>query len=76
MANWREYFAHDDANQYFEFLLGDPGYVGADMLILRRVGSNEISQSANMEVVSVFNKMHAGRRIKVEWGIGGLKRKF
>ena len=23
-----------------------------------------------------YNKMHAGLRVRVEWGIGGLKRKF
>lgn len=26
--------------------------------------------------LTAYNKMHAGYRVKVEWGIGGLKRKF
>ena len=32
---WHDYFTHDDANQYFEYVLGDSGYVSTEMFILR-----------------------------------------
>lgn len=58
-----------------EYLLGDPGYFGLDEFILRRVSGRETS-SKNNPVVAEFNKMHAGYRVQVEWGIGGMKMKF
>ena len=38
---WRNFFTHDD--DYFEYLLGDPGYVDEDMFIIRRIGQREIA---------------------------------
>lgn len=72
-ANWRDFFEHDD--QYFQYLLGDPGYTGEDMYIMRRVAGREIEPGWE-SVINAFNSMHAGRRVCVEWGIGGLKRKW
>ncbi|KAG9399874.1 hypothetical protein AC1031_011295 [Aphanomyces cochlioides] len=71
--NWRNYFTVSDS--YFEYLLGDPGYVGEEMFIMRRVGTREFADHGHLSRIHLFNKMHAGVRIKVEWGIGGLKRK-
>jgi hypothetical protein len=71
--NWRRYFTHTDG--YFEYLLGDPGYVGEGMFIMRQIGRREVAEGGEMAVVVVFNSMHAGYRVQVEWGIGGLKRK-
>ena len=34
--NWREYFTH--RYDYFEYVLGDPGYVGEEMFIMHRIG--------------------------------------
>lgn len=72
--NWRRHFTHRD--EYFEYLLGDPGYVGEEMFIMRRIGRREVPDEENLEVVDAFNAMHAGFRVRVEWGIGGLKRKW
>jgi len=72
--NWRRYFTHSD--EYFEYLLGDPGYVGEDMFIMRRIGRRETVEDGEMSVIDAFNSMHAGYRVQVEWGIGGLKRKW
>jgi hypothetical protein len=72
--NWRQYFTHN--HDYFEYLLGDPGYVGEEMFIMRRVGRREIPDDGDVEVTDAFNAMHAGYRVRVEWGIGGLKRKW
>jgi hypothetical protein len=76
---WRQKFTRTESAEgdYFEYLLGDPGYLGVDMYILRRVDRRE--QNAGNppnQVVEAFNKHHAGLRIQVEWGIGGLKNRF
>jgi len=73
MQEWRSYFTHED--HYFEYLLGDPGYVGEDMIIMRRISDREIPAGSE-DVVDAFNRVHAGVRIRVEWGIGGMKRKW
>jgi hypothetical protein len=73
---WRERFAHNDVNQYFEYVLGDSGYVGTEMFIMRRIQGHEMDEGISEEVVNAWNKMHAGYRIQVEWGIGGLKQKW
>lgn len=38
--NWRHCFAHED--EYFEYLLGDPGYIGEEHFIMRRIGVLEL----------------------------------
>ena len=76
MLEWRQKFTHSDEQSYYEYLLGDPGYVGADMFILRMIGVTEMGANSNESVIEAFNKLRAGRRVKVEWGIGGLKMKF
>jgi hypothetical protein len=34
--SWHQYFVH--ADEYFEFLLGDLGYTGKDLFMLRHMG--------------------------------------
>jgi DDE superfamily endonuclease len=70
--NWREYFRCDNLDDVQEYLLGDPGYMGAEMFILRRVDGREVIDEGSA-VADAFNKRHASRRVQVEWGIGGLK---
>ena len=41
---------------------------------MRQRGPPRINQ--NMEVIDAFNAVHGGMRVRVEWGIGGLKRKW
>lgn len=72
--NWRHHFTHTD--EYFEYLLGDPGYLGESMFIMRRLGTHERPPDADDLAITTYNKMHAGYRVQVEWGIGGLKRKW
>jgi hypothetical protein len=75
--NWQNYFTITD--DYQEYLLGDPGYMGEDAFIMRRVDRREIPDDADqneLSAIDAYNKMHAGYRIQVEWGIGGMKRKF
>jgi hypothetical protein len=53
--------------------------MGEDMFIMRRVDRREIPDDADeheLSAIDAYNKMHAGYRIQVECGIGGLKRKF
>src|SRR5690349_2283130 len=35
-----------------------------------------LAYPTNMEAIDAFNAVHAGLRVKVEWGIGGMKRKW
>ncbi len=46
------------------------------MFIMWRIGRQEIILNANMDAVHAYNKMHVGYMVQVEWGIGGLKRKW
>ena len=73
---WRDHFVHDDVNQYFEYVLGDSGYVGIEMFIMRQIQRHEMGEGISQEVVNTWNKMHAGYCIQVEWSIGGLKQKW
>ena len=57
-------------------LLGDPGYVGEDMFIVRRIGRRKTVVEGEMSVIDAFNSIHSGHRVQVEWGIVGLKRKW
>ena len=43
---------------------------------MRRVDHREIAADGDMRLIDGFNALHAGRRVQVEWGIGGLKRKW
>jgi hypothetical protein len=72
---WRDFFTHRD--DYLEYLPGDTGYVGEEMFIMRRIGQRELpAEDLDNQAVHQFNKMHACLKVRVEWGIGGLKRKF
>ena len=72
--NWREYFEHTD--QYFEYLLGDPGYIGEEMFVMHRIRPRTVRPGQQMDAVDAFNAVHGGIRVRVEWGIGGMKRKW
>ena len=45
------------------------------MYIMRRIDARETSD-ADGAAIDAFNKSHANKRVKVEWGIGGMKMKF
>ena len=42
---------------------------------MRRLGSQKQNLLADNDAINAYNKMHAGFRVQVEWGIGGFKRK-
>ncbi len=37
------------------------------------IKKHKLMPKVEMEVVRVYNKMHASFRVKMDWGIGGLK---
>ncbi len=43
---------------------------------MRRVGRCEIGPNDESNVIKAYNKMYVGYKMWVEWGIGGLKRKW
>jgi hypothetical protein len=56
--------------------LGDPNYLGEDMFIMKRIRRCEIGLNVDQDVIRAYNKMHVGYKVQMEWGIGGLKRKW
>ncbi len=72
--NWHQFFLHGD--KYFEYLLGYPGYLGEEMFIMRRIGRCEVGPNVDQNVIRAYNKIHAKYRVRMEWGISGLKRKW
>jgi hypothetical protein len=59
-------------------VLDDPGYVGEEMFIIHCFGQpqRELHPNGSMSTIDAFNAVHGGYRVKVEWGIGGRKRKW
>jgi hypothetical protein len=72
--NWSQYFTQGDG--YFEYLLGDPSFVGEKMFIMQRIKRRKLMPNVDHAEVRGYNKMHASFRVQLEWGIGGLKRKW
>ena len=73
-GQWRDFFTQNDC--VHKYLFGDPGYSGEDMFIMRRLGIREFLEDADTGSIRAYNKMHVGYRVRVEWGIGGLKHKW
>jgi len=63
-------------DEYFEYLLGDPSYLGEEMFIMRRIRRSEIGPNVDQHVIRTYNKIHGRYGVRVEWGISGLKRKW
>jgi len=47
-----------------------------EMFIMWKIGWWELTPDVDHAIVWAYNKMYAGFRVQVEWGIGGLKRKW
>ncbi len=63
-------------NDYFKYLLGNPSYMGEEMFVMWRLGKCELAFGHDLNVVHVYNEMHARYIVWVESGIGGLKWKW
>ncbi len=59
---------HDE--KYFEYMLGDLGYLHEGMFIMKRIGRCEVGFNVDQDSIKTCNKMHVGYRIQMEWGIG------
>jgi hypothetical protein len=57
-------------DDYFEYLLRDPNYMGEEMFIMKHVGRKELALNANQNAFKTFKKMN------VEWGTGALNGKW
>jgi hypothetical protein len=53
-------------DEYFEYLVGDYGYLSEEMFIMRKIGRHEIGPN-DQDVIKAYNKMH---RVWVKWGLG------
>jgi hypothetical protein len=43
---------------------------------MRKIGRCEVSLKVNHDVITALKKKHVGYKVRMEWGIGGLKRKM
>ncbi len=43
---------------------------------MKRIGKCEIGSNVDLDVIRTNNKMHVRYKMRMEWGIGGLKRKW
>ncbi len=59
--NWRQYFIHGD--EYFEYLQGDPCYMGQEMFIMQRIGQRKFTPDVTQDAMQAYNKMHARFRM-------------
>ncbi len=50
--------------------------MGEEMFIMRKIGKLEVGSNTNQYVIEVYNTMHVGYKVRMEWRIGGLKRKW
>jgi hypothetical protein len=71
---WCEYFTHWD--DYFNYFLIDPRYLGEEMFIMRRMGKQKLPPNGDHGAITVYNKMHVGFKVQMERGINQLKQKW
>jgi hypothetical protein len=50
--------------------------MGEEMFVMWRLGNCELAFGHDLNVVHVYNEMHARYIVWVEWGISGLKQKW
>jgi hypothetical protein len=46
------------------------------MFIMKRIRRREIGLNVDQDAIRAYNKMHARYRVRMEWAINGLKRKW
>ncbi len=71
--NQLQFFVH--TNEYFEYVLGDLGHLGEEIFVMHQLGRCEHALGHDQNTVNVYDNMHVGYNVKVEWGIGELKQK-
>lgn len=59
-------------DDYFEYLLNDPNYMGEEMFIMKHIGRKELTLNANQNAFKTYNKMNVSYHVEVEWGTGAL----
>lgn len=50
--------------------------MGAEMYLFCRFDNREIMNTGENLVVHAFNERHAARRVQIDWGIGGIKKRI
>jgi hypothetical protein len=50
--------------------------MGEKMFIMQRIRQQEFAPNVNQDAVRAYNKMHARFKVQMEWGIGGVKKKW
>jgi hypothetical protein len=64
----------DPLDEYFEYLFGGSKiFGGINVHVMKRMKKQKFPLDVNHGVIWAYNKMHVGFRVRMEWGIGGLK---
>jgi hypothetical protein len=56
--------------------LGDLGYLGEEMFVMMTIGKYEVALIIDYNLIRAYKIMHVKYGLQLEWGIGGLKRKW
>jgi len=56
-----QYFTHGD--DYFEYLLGNLGYMGEETFIIQRIKQWELALNADHATMQAYNQMHVGFKV-------------
>jgi hypothetical protein len=80
LLSWCEYFTTPEylqglvylthRDEYFEYLLGNMGYMGEEMFIMHMIRRQELPPNVDHDVVWAYKKMHARLKVQIEWGMG------
>jgi hypothetical protein len=50
--------------------------MGEEMFLMQKIGQQKFAPNDNRDEVRAYNKVNVGFKTYVEWGIGGVKRKW
>jgi len=60
-------------NEYFEYVLGDLRHLGERIFVRHQLGRCGCALGHDQNIINVYDNMHVGYNVRVEWGIRELK---
>jgi hypothetical protein len=52
-------------DDYFEYLLGDPSYMGEEIFVMRQLGRRELALRHDLEAMHAYNKTHVSYKVQI-----------
>ncbi len=62
-----KFFMH--TNEYFEYVLGDLCHLGERIFVMHQLGRCGCALGHDQNIINVYENMHVGYNVRVEWGI-------